>query len=246
MKKVILLCATALAITFVSCGGNKNKANQQPETDSTAAAETAAAALPEDIQKTIANFTDVLNKSLEAKDTKGVISTLANLETIYKNLAASGNVEEATSYGSAIKQLINEHAEAIKNVASGNTTIASLVSGIQNLPTTAATTAEEAKSAVATDVVNLASPTIAKGQTAVATAEAAAEAIKNAPETVTSAAKTIANSAAEGAKTAVENKVNEKVTSAQEKTNEAVNNAAKKTNEAVNNATNKALKDLGL
>lgn len=240
MKKILLLLTAVVAISFASCG---NKSNSPQATDSAA---TDTAAITAGTQKTIENLTGALSQCIQNKDTKGVIVSLANLETIYKNLVDSGKVEEAKTYGSAIKEFINNNAESLKNIASGNTTIASLVSGIQNLPTTAATTAEEAKAAVSSDVVSLASDAIAKGTTTVATAEAAADAIKNAPETVTKAATTIASSAAEGAKTAVENKVNEKVTETQTKANDAINNAANKANQKVNDATNKALKDLGL
>lgn len=239
MKKIVIMALAAVALTFASCG-NKT-ANNAEGTDSDS-----VVALSEDAQATVNNLTAELQKALKDGNSEATIASLANLETIYKNLVDAGKLEEAKSYGSAIKKFINDNAETIKNVASGNTTIASLVNGITNLPTTASTTAEEAKSAVAEDVVNLASPVVQKGATAVATAEAAAEAIKNAPTTVKEAASTAANTAVESAKTAAENKVNEEVTNAQTKANDAVNKAAEKANKKVNDATNKALKGLGL
>lgn len=66
----------------------------------------------------------------------------------------------------------------------------SLVNGIINLPTSAAATAEDAKAAITSDVVKLASPAIAKGETVVETAKAAAKMVKNAPEAVKNAQRT--------------------------------------------------------
>ncbi len=249
MKKLFIFAA-ALALTFTSCG---NKAqNSQANADSTEMADTTAATdeanaeLSSESQATVENLTAELQKAVNAKDAKGTIATLANLETIYKNLVEAGKLEEAKAYGSAIKKFLNDNAESIKNVASGNTTVASLVNGIANLPTSAATTADEAKKAVASDIVNLASPTIAKGATAVATAKAAAEAVENAPATVKAAASAAASTAA----AAAEKKVNDEVDKGNEKANKAVNDAVekanKKANEAVDKAASKALKGLGL
>lgn len=249
MKKLFIFAA-ALALTFTSCG---NKAqNSQANADSTEMADTTAATdeanaeLSSESQATVENLTAELQKAVNAKDAKGTIATLANLETIYKNLVEAGKLEEAKAYGSAIKKFLNDNAESIKNVASGNTTVASLVNGIVNLPTSAATTADEAKKAVASDIVNLASPTIAKGATAVATAKAAAEAVENAPATVKAAASAAASTAA----AAAEKKVNDEVDKGKEKANKAVNDAVekanKKANEAVDKAASKALKGLGL
>lgn len=244
MKKILALAIAAVALTLSSCG---NKTKTEAPADSTAVEATdSAAALSSETKATVDNITAQLLGDLKSGDKTKVISSLANLETIYKNLVDAGKLDEAKSYGSAIKQFISEHSTEIKNVASGNTTIASLVDGIANLPTTAATTAEEAKSAVATDVANLASPAIAKGATAVATAEEAANLVKNAPSTVKSAAETVANEAVEAAKTKAEDKANEAVNKASEKATKSVEKAQKKANDAVNNAANKALKGLGL
>lgn len=234
MKKVFLLAA-AIALTLASCG-NKTQGNAA-DADSTAtenvdttAAEGAGeeadeAALSADSKATVTNLTAELQKAIANKDSKAAITTLANLQTIYKNLVAEGKLEEAKAYGSAIKKFVNANAESLKNVAEGNVTIANLVQGVQNLPTSAATTAEQAKAAISSDITNLATPAIAKGETAVATAKAAAEAVKNAPA---------------AAKTAAENKVNEAKQNAANK----VNAAKQKANDAVNNAANKAIKDI--
>lgn len=249
MKKLFIFAA-ALALTFTSCGNkaqnSQANADSTEVTDTAATADEAAAALSSESQATIDNLTAELQKAVNAKDAKGTIATLANLETIYKNLVEAGKLEEAKAYGSAIKKFLNDNAESIKNVASGNTTVASLVNGIASLPTSAATTADEAKKAVASDIVNLASPTIAKGATAVATAKAVAEAVENAPATVKAAASAAASTAA----AAAEKKVSDEVDKGKEKANKAVNDAVekanKKANEAVDKAASKALKGLGL
>lgn len=245
MKKVFLFAA-AIALTLASCG---NKAQTSAtEADSTATTtDTVATAgdennaeLTEEAKATVENMSTELQKAIDAKDSKAAISTLANLQTIYKNLVAQGKLDEAKAYGSAIKALINKNADALKNVASGNTTIASLVDGIKNLPTSAETTAEQAKAAIGEDITSLASPAIAKGATAVATAKEAAEAIKNAPATVKNAAENAANQAVNNAKTAAENKVNGEINKANQKATDAVNKEKEKANKAVNDAKTKA------
>lgn len=261
MKK-LFICAAVLALTFSSCG-NKTQ-NNAANADSTEVADTTAAAadnqsteLPAEQQTTVSNLTAELQKAIDAKDPQAAISTLANLQTIYKNLVEQGKLDEAKAYGSAIKKFVGDNAEAIKNVAAGNTTVADLVSGIANLPTSAAATAEQAKAAISADAVSLASPVIAKGETAVATAKAAAEAVKNAPAAVKNAAESAAKATVNNAKNAAEQKATETVNKETQKAADAVNKekqkaadkvneGRKKANEAVNKAANKALKDLGL
>ncbi|MGI6224031.1 MAG: hypothetical protein ACOYJG_10505 [Prevotella sp.] len=242
MKKVFFIALAAVAITLGSCNGG-NKPAQTNDNDSTAVDSASAAApnLNKDLKTTFDNLTAQLSSSLQAKDNQGVISTLANLETIYKNLVDEGNVEEATQYGSAIKQFIQENSEELKTYTSGNTTIAELVNSISNLPTTAETTAEEAKNAVSSDVVNLASKAIASGSTTVATVEEAANLIKNAPETVKNAATSAAKNAAANAEQTVTNKANEAVDNAQKKASEKVNETTTKAANKVNDAANKAI-----
>ena len=195
-------------------------------------------------------------------------TALADLAATYKALVNAGELNDAKTYGAAIKKFVKDNEQTLKSVAADNTTIADLITNIENLPTAAATTADEAKKAVAQDVVNLASPYLQKGAAAAATAEAAAAVLKNAPAaakaaidaapaTAKAAAEQAANQAVNNAKTAAENKVNEEankaaskaneaVTKAQNKAAEKVNKAASKANDAVNKAAGKALKGLGL
>ena len=266
MKKVIIFAA-ALALTFSSCGNKTQNAAANADSAAAVANEEGGAELSADDQTTIDNLTAELQKAIDAKDAKTTISVLANLQTIYKNLAEEGKLEEAKAYGSAIKKLVNDNAESLKTIASGNSTVESLVNGIINLPTSAAATAEDAKAAITSDVVKLASPAIAKGETVVETAKAAAEMVKNAPEAVKNAAenaKSAVNNAAStaenAAKTAVDDaaakanaaaaegkkKLEEKRNADRQKAAEKVNEANKKANEAVNKAADKALKGLGL
>ncbi len=266
MKKAIIFAA-ALALTFSSCGNKTQNTAANADSAAVVANEEGGAELSADDQTTIDNLTAELQKAIDAKDAKTTISVLANLQTIYKNLAEEGKLEEAKAYGSAIKKLVNDNAESLKTIASGNSTVESLVNGIINLPTSAAATAEDAKAAITSDVVKLASPAIAKGETVVETAKAAAEMVKNAPEAVKNAAeaaKSAVNNAAStaenAAKTAVDDaaakanaaaaegkkKLEEKRNADRQKAAEKVNEANKKANEAVNKAADKALKGLGL
>ena len=198
MKNIILLTIAVIVITFASCE-NKTHAGAGIDSDTT------VTELSTETQTTLNSLTGKLTNALQAKDAQRVISALANLETIYKNLVESGKLKEAEHYGTAIKDFVTKNAKSIKSIAAGNTIIASLVDGIRNLPTTVSTTAEAAKSAVASNVVNFASPTIVKGVTAVANAKAAAETIKKPLREIMSTAETAVRSA----KTTTENKVKE-------------------------------------
>lgn len=263
MKKLFIFAA-ALVLTFSSCGNKTQKTAANADSAAVVTDEEGGAELSEEAKTTINNLTAELQKAIDAKDAKTTISVLANLQTIYKNLAEEGKLEEAKAYGSAIKKFVNDNAETLKTIASGNSTVESLVNGIVNLPTSAAATAEDAKAAITSDVVKLASPAIAKGETVVETAKAAAEMVKNAPEAVKNAAKSAVNNAATTAENAAKaaaddaatkasaaaaegkKKVDEKVNAERQKAAEKVNEANKKANDAVNKATDKALKGLGL
>ena len=206
MNKLFFMALVAAAITLSSCnGGTKPAQSSQDSTsvnDSVAQDPASATSqMNQETKTTVDNLTSQLTSSLKAKDNKAVISTLANLETIYKNLVEQGKVEEATKYASAT------------------------------------TTAEEAKKAVSTDIVNLASKAIASGSTTVATAEEAADLIKNAPATVKSAATAAATAAAADAENAAASKANEAVEQTHKKVNEKVNQASQKAADKVNKAS---------
>lgn len=258
MKKLLFLAAAVAAMTFAACGNKSQSAAPAADSDSVATDTVAVidtASLAPETRTALTAMTGQLDKAIATKDPKVVTTALANLEATYKTLVNTGKLDDAKTYGAAIKQFVNGKAAEIKNIASGNTTVADLVNGIANLPTTAETTAEQAKAAVSDDVVSLASAAIAKGASAKATAEEAAAALKSAPTTVAGVAQAAANAAAtnavnsantavQNAKTNAENKVNEKVSSAKQKANDAVNKAANKANEEVNKAASKAVNSL--
>ena len=122
MKKAIILAA-ALALTFSSCGNKTQNTAANADSAAVVANEEGGAELSADNQTTINNLTAELQKAIEAKDAKTTISVLANLQTIYKNLAEEGKLEEAKAYGSAIKKFVNDNAETLKTIASGNITV---------------------------------------------------------------------------------------------------------------------------
>lgn len=245
MKKNIMLVMAVAAMLFASCGGSKTKSAAEA-TDSTATADSTeqidTTALAPEIKSTLNALTAQATSAIEKKDPKQVTTALADLATTYKTLVNAGKLDEAKTYGAAIKKFVKDNEQTLKSVATSNTTIADLINNIENLPTTAATTADEAKKAVAQDVVNLASPYLQKGAAAAASAEAAAAVLKNAP----AAAKAAIDAAPATAKTAAENKVNEEANKAASKANEAVTKAQNKAAEKVNKAAGKALKGLGL
>lgn len=271
MKKIFLAIAAVAAMTLASCG---NKANQEASaadstaTDSDSITAVDTTALAPEAKQSLNSLTAQLSNQLQAKDSKGMTTTLATIQATYKALVNADKLDDAKTYGKAVQNFIAQNAEAIKTVASGNTTINDLVEGIKKLPTTAETTAEQAKQAVTDDAVSLAAPYIQKAAATSATAATAAAALKNVPaaaaaavEAAPAAAKTAAENAANAAvntaKTAAENKVNsevnkaqtkaaEKVEKAQNKAAEKVEKAQKKANDEVNKAANKALKGLGL
>lgn len=244
MKKFFIFAA-AIALTLTSCG-NKTQSNAT-EADSAVATENTdsaseqgaeaeaidEAALSEESKTAIATLTSELTQAIANKDSKATSATLAKLQATYQKLVEQGKLDEAKAYGASIKKLVSENAESIKNVADGNVTIQQLVDGVNNLPTSAETTAEQAKAA-----------------------------IENAPAAVKAAAEATASKAVSDAKTAAQNKVNSevqkatdkataakakaesKVTETKQKAANKVNEAKQKANDAVNNAANKAIKDL--
>lgn len=237
MKKTMLLAAV-LCLVLASCG-NKSQQGDATTADSTATVENTenqdgnSEALGADAQTAIDQATASLQKALETKDAKATAQTIAQLTNTYKKLVEQGKMDEAKAYGEAIKNWVKSNEQDIKSIANGDATIGELVNGIQNLPTSASATAEQAKAA----------------------AEQAANAISNAPAAVKQAAEQAANQAAANVKTAAENKakeeankINEKVSTAKEnakaKATEKVNEAKAKANEAATKAANKAIKDI--
>lgn len=216
MKKTILFAA-AIALAMASCG-NKTQ-NAEAQADSTeVAADSTAAAVSEETQGTIDQLAADLSAAIETKDGKAIAATLATLQQTYAKLVEEGKIDEAKSYGEAIKKIVSDKADDIKGAAAGDANaIASLVESVKNLPTSAEATAEDAKAAAENAAKTAASDTKA----------AAENTVKEAGDQV--------KKAASDAKDNATNKVNE-----------AKQKAKDDTKAAVNKATDKALKDLGL
>lgn len=216
MNRSKFLTLAFAALAFASCG---NKAeNQTQGNDSLNIADTeTVATLSSETQSTIDALIANFKSSVENNDANTLSTTLADMQVVYKNLVDNGKLEEAKSYGTSIQEFINEHTNEVKAMAEGNSTITSLVEGVKNLPTSAAATAEEAKQAIVNDVVNMASPAVAKGSTVVNAVKETADAVKNAPEAAKATAEQVAKTAVDNAKTAAQNKVDAAKTSAQAK-----------------------------
>ncbi len=261
MKKLFFAALAVSALTITSCGGNQSSSNASAADSAQTEASAVAPELNEATQATYDKLTSQLEESVESKDPKAVTTTLANLAATYKALVNAEKLEDALQYGQAIKNFVATNSETLKTIANGNNTINSLLATIAALPTDAATTAEQAKEAVTSDAVTLASSALQKAAATTATATAAAEALQNLPTSAKEAVQSVVNSAVSGAATeaanaetavkdAATNAVNNAKEEASKKVNEAATKAANKANEKVNEAAtkaaNSALKKLGL
>lgn len=264
MKKLLFAVAAVAAVAFASCG-SKPKAgveNAEPVVDTTA--------LAPELKVSFEALSSHLTNALNNNDSAEVSKALANLVTMYKTLANSGQIEELKRYGIRVKSLVEEHAAEIKNLAAESPAIAKLYANVEALPVAANTTLEEAKAAVPEETVGMASKALQKGAEAGATAEAATEALKNAPAAANEAVSKAMADTKETTKEAVEDakqevseaagntkhaakkvandakqEVSEAAGKTKNATNKAVNNAKKEINEAAKNtkdAVNKAAK----
>ncbi|MBM6992599.1 MAG: hypothetical protein I3J02_04960 [Prevotella sp.] len=241
MKKLFFAVLAVSAMTIASCG-NKTNANAEGADSLADSSLVDTTALSSETRSTINALTSNLAEMIKNKDQKGLTMALANIAATYKALVNSGKLKDALGYGQVVKDYVTKNMDSIKAFTGNNTAISSLLTGIQNLPTNTATTAEEAKQAVSSSIVDMASSTLQKAAATGATAEAAAAALKNLPTTATDAAA----AAVSNAKDAAATKANEEVDAAKSKAADAVNNVANKTNDAVNSAASKAVKGLGL
>lgn len=244
MKKLFFLSLASFAIIMASCGNKTRDAISLADSDSalmdtSVVAAVAVNGLSEEMKTTVAVLSAQLTKDIRENNIKNIIVGLANLETIYRNLAAASKLEDAKHYGTAIKKLINNNAETLKAAVSENATIGSLVESIINLPTTAETTADQAKAAVVNDVAALASPAIAKGETVVANTEAVAKLIENAPSAAKAAAENAAKSLSNKTKETADNQVNAVRQTAVQKIGDIQKEATKKVSDAQEKATKK-------
>ncbi|MFZ1236046.1 MAG: hypothetical protein WAR39_03435 [Prevotella sp.] len=144
MKKLFLMGIAIIALTFSSCG---NKTNSSAKSDSM----TDSTGMSSMNQTGADSLTTALHNQLQQKDSEAVKTTMITVQKKYEELVNSGKLEEAKAYASKVQAFIAQHADNIKEVAAGNVTIATLVEGIKNLPTSAETTAKQAEAAVKSD-----------------------------------------------------------------------------------------------
>lgn len=250
MKKLLFTIAAIAVLVFVSCGSKSKTKTEtaEPLVDTTA--------LAPDLKLGFDALSTQLTNALKSNDAESVTKALANLTAMYKTLANSGQLDELKRYGMLAKNLVEEYAGEIKNLATEIPAISKLYSNIEALPVSANTTLDEAKAAVSDEAISMASESFQKGAQAGATAEAAAEALKNAPaaakETMNEAlsdTKEAANDAANVAKKDMEEAAN----NTKEAANQAAKSAKKEMSDAVNNtkeaasdAAKKAKNKLGL
>lgn len=216
MKKLILAAFAVVAMLAVASCGNKTD-GATTENDSTQTEVTAA----EGVEAAIAT----LDEKLNAGDAEAFQTAAADVQAHYAQLISEGKIEEAKAYAEQMKKYFEEHSDAIKAIASGNTTINDVVNYVTNLPSDAATTAEQAAAYLKNVPASVANAAVNDAKTVAADAE------KAVTETATQAvndAKTKANEAATKAVEDTKNAVNNKVDEGTKKATDAINNAAGK------------------
>ncbi|MFR5270840.1 MAG: hypothetical protein ACLTGI_10185 [Hoylesella buccalis] len=140
MKKVFLMAMAAIAFIFAGCENKKTSPNDN-QADTTIVMDAS-------VDATADSLTSELDTQLSQNNTDAIQATLTSLQNKYAELVASGRLDTAKAYAAKVQQFLNENAEKIKDAAATNPSIAALVTGIQNLPTTAEATAEQAEEAV--------------------------------------------------------------------------------------------------
>lgn len=212
MKKVFLMAMAAVAFIFAGCGDKKTSPNDN-QADTTIV-------MDESADATADSLTSELDTQLAQNNTDAVQATLTSLQNKYAELVASGKLDTAKAYAAKIQQFLNENAEKIKAAAANNATIAALVTGIQNLPTTAEATAEQAE-----------------------------EAVKNNAKDMMKKAEHETNQAIDKAKretSKATDKANAQMNEAKDKAGKALDKSAEEANKKVNQARGKIRKGLGL
>ena len=98
MKKSYFLSLCLAALTFGSCGDSKQV---KVGSDEAVAADSVVSVegLSEGINSTLTALQGELTSCIEKKDVSAVVTTLANMQVIYKNLVEEGKLEEAKVYG---------------------------------------------------------------------------------------------------------------------------------------------------
>lgn len=212
MKKVFLMVMAAIAFIFAGCGDKKTTPSYN-QADTTIV-------MDESADATADSLTSELDTQLSQNNTDAIQATLTSLQNKYAELVASGKLDTAKAYAAKIQQFLNDNAEKIKTATANNPSIAALVSGIQNLPTTAEATAEQAEAAV-----------------------------KNNAKEMMKEAEFETNKAIDKAKqeaTKATDKANAKMNEAKDKAGKALDKSAEEANKKVNQARGQIRKGLGL
>ena len=212
MKKVFLMVMAAVAFIFAGCGDKKTTPsyNQAGTT----------IVMDESADATADSLTSELDTQLSQNNTDAIQASLTSLQNKYAELVASGKLDTAKAYAAKIQQFLNDNAERIKAAAVNNATIAALVAGIQNLPTTAEATAEQAE-----------------------------EAVKNNAKDMMKKAEHETNQAIDKAKreaSKATDKANAQMNEAKDKAGKALDKSAEEANKEINQARGQIRKGLGL
>lgn len=212
MKKVFLMAMTAIAFIFAGCEDKKTSPNYN-QADTTIV-------IDESADATADSLTSELDTQLSQNNTDAIQATLTSLQNKYAELVASGKLDTAKAYATKIQQFLSDNAEKIKAAAANNPSIAALVAGIQNLPTTTEATAEQAE-----------------------------EAVKNNAKDMMKKAEHETNQAIDKAKreaSKATDKANAQMNEAKDKAGKALDKSAEEANKKVNQARGQIRKGLGL
>lgn len=158
MKKIFFAVAAIAALTLTSCNNSTSGScceNDSTCCDSITIEEPGVAEAVETVQS--------ISSALQSGNAEETKSALEKAQAYIEELIKNGNAEKAAQYASQIKQFVNDHKSEIDAIASGNETLAGLVSAISSLPTTTdealnaisgdASTVKEAINAQASDAV---------------------------------------------------------------------------------------------
>lgn len=206
------MAMAAIAFIFAGCGDKKTTPSDN-QADTTIV-------MDESADATADSLTSELDVQLAQNNSDAVQATLTSLQNKYAELVASGRLDTAKAYAAKIQQFLNDNAERIKAAAVNNPSIAALVSGIQNLPTTAEATAEQAEKAV-----------------------------KNNAKDMMKKAEHETNKAIDKAKqetTKATDNANAKMNEAKDKAGKALDKSAEEANKEINQARGQIRKGLGL
>lgn len=212
MKKVFLMAMAVITFIFAGCE-NKKTTSSDNQADTTIV-------MDESADATADSLTSELDTQLSQNNTDAIQATLTSLQNKYAELVASGKLDTAKAYATKIQQFLSDNAEKIKAAAANNATIAALVTGIQNLPTTAEATAEQAE-----------------------------EAVKNNAKDMMKKAEHETNQAIDKAKreaSKATDKANAQMNEAKDKAGKALDKSAEEANKKVNQARGEIRKGLGL